>query len=178
MTRFVILLIGVCLFLVSCAGFFGRPAERVVFAVESVDVDSDIITEGAGMLGTILDILTGKPSQRKTDMPLTITMRVRNTNDFAIDITRITYDLRVNDYDFGRGEHLLPKGTLRIEPDYERIVRLPINVPYTKVMERVIKGLYKEEVTVFVRGEATAQYKGGDFVSPFTAEKSKVRLFR
>ncbi len=166
------------LVLTSCAGVFGRPSENVVFTVESVDVDSDLLTEGANILGSIIDILTGKASQRKTDMPLTITMRVKNNNDFAIELTRITYDLRVQDYDFGRGEYLLPRGTVKIEPDYERIIRLPLNVPYTKVIERVVKGLYKQEVNVLVRGEATATYSKGEFVVPYLTERSKVRLLR
>ncbi len=178
MMRRLVYSIAISLLLFACAGIFGKPSENVVFTLESVDVDSDLLTEGANIVGSIIDILTGRASQRKTDMPFTITVRVKNNNAFAIEINRITYNLRVQEYDFGRGEYLFTGSTMRVEPGYDRIIRLPLNVPYNKVIERVVKGIYRQEVNVTLMGEANAVYSGGDFVVSYATERSRVKLLR
>ena len=111
MRRWGVLCLGLCV--VGCAGLF-----------------SDIEPPEVSLAGMAFD-QPGLFEQR-----LRLDVRLRNPNDFPLDVERLLFDLEVNDRDLGKGWTTAP---FDVPAFGEAVVPVTIVVPTSDLIQRIIE---------------------------------------
>jgi LEA14-like dessication related protein len=83
---------------------------------------------------------------------LRLDVRLRNPNDFALDVERLLFDLEVNDQPLGKG---WTTATFDVPAFGEAVVPVSIVVPTSGLIERMVELATTQRLDYRLKGEAT-----------------------
>ena len=82
---------------------------------------------------------------------LRLDVRLRNPNDFALDVERLLFDLEVNDQELGRG---WTTESFEVPAFGDSIVPVTIVVPTSDLIERIMEMARNQRLDYRLKGEA------------------------
>ena len=154
----------------SCATLAQKVASNTEIKLEKVQPDNPA---GAGLnvvrelVGAVLGV---EPSSRENDLALTVKLKLKNSNGFDLNLTKVSYTVVLENKIIATGNREGNLGELVVKSGEEKIVDLPVKVFTRETIDYVLAGFVKTGAKVGVRGRLTFDTVMGSVNFPYSVE--------
>ncbi|MBI4666975.1 MAG: LEA type 2 family protein [Nitrospinae bacterium] len=156
----------------SCASTTKRVADNTEVKLERAHVENPM-AQGFNVIKELAGAMIGAPSStRDNDLRVDIMLYLKNKNDFALNVMKVTYTFSVEGKTVATGSREGKTGELVLDAGSEKTVSLPLKVFTRELIGHTLAGMVKKGAKLNVKGNLSFDTMFGQVTFPYSVDQT------